>query len=389
MSPILLTMKHLSPIILAENGPVLREAPRPPELQQPGYDAAFDKRTLFYDTFIPAGGRKVRLLGPSLLNLESELVGSRITVTRGDTYLEHVVQEDDIVSLRKIFRMDVPLPQNEAGDVFLKLESARLGTHEVQVRFNRVPAFTGRKVLFTLFKYEPLAWIRDWVEFNIRYHGADAVLLYNNDSPLYTTEEIAAGIADIPGLREAAVVEWSFPYGPGAYKDSKWDSNFCQFGVFDHARWRFLVRAAGVLNTDIDELLVTHDHRSIFDILEETPSGFLRFEGNWVTGARELDMARPVEERRHRDYDLMGGDSWDDSFSGKWAVVPRKTRPRQQWCTHFITGKDNQFVPREEMFVRHFCNINMNWKKDRSGPLLNERSDTALIEAYRRVGWRD
>src|SRR5205085_1357105 len=111
--------------------------------------------------------------------------------------------------------------------------------------------FKGRRVLLTLSKDNPMPWIRDWVQFNVRVHGADALLLYDNGSTIYETAALVEQLAGIPGLASCLVVSWRFPLGPGVGRGQAQDSFYCQPGMLEHARWRYCAEALSVLNTDI------------------------------------------------------------------------------------------------------------------------------------------
>ncbi len=73
--------------------------------------------------------------------------------------------------------------------------SGPLGTFEVLVGEPAISPFRDCRVIFTLSRDNELDWIRDWVRFNRDVHGADAVLLYDNRSTLYTRGRIAGGAA--------------------------------------------------------------------------------------------------------------------------------------------------------------------------------------------------
>ncbi|MEU4454305.1 hypothetical protein AB0F44_23445 [Nocardioides sp. NPDC023903] len=62
-----------------------------------------------------------------------------------------------------------------------------------------------------------------------------------------------------------------------------WDSDFCQSGGFEHARQNYLSLAAGVIDADVDELVIPE--RSIFELADEHSA--VEYGGVWVAGARE------------------------------------------------------------------------------------------------------
>ena len=69
-------------------------------------------------------------------------------------------------------------------------------------------------MLLTLSRNNDLRWIRDWVRFHVREHGADAVLFFDNGSTGYGPPEIEAALAGIGGVGRSVCVAAVFPYGP-------------------------------------------------------------------------------------------------------------------------------------------------------------------------------
>lgn len=65
--------------------------------------------------------------------------------------------------------------------------------------------FRNRRVLVTKSKNNDLQRIKDWALFHARAHGADAALLYDNDSDRYTPAEIMGALASVRDLRS----QWS------------------------------------------------------------------------------------------------------------------------------------------------------------------------------------
>jgi hypothetical protein len=254
-------------------------------------------------------------------------------------------------------------------------------------------------VIFTLSKDNEIAWIRDWVRFNLDIHGADAVLIYDNASSRYTTGELLEAVRSIKGIAEAAVVHWPFRYGPqGTLARGLWDSDFCQLGAWEHARRRFLANARSVMNSDIDELVLCDDGGSIFDKAERSAFGIARYGGRWVVSTDESE-ARALP--RHRDFDIMLRPQMQrtrfflkrDAVAcfPKWTLVPRRCPDRTQWKVHTIGGWLPARLKTRGAAFRHFREIGGNWKYDRKtresfDPARHVRDD-ALARAFDQVDW--
>ncbi len=236
-----------------------------------------------------------------------------------------------------------------------------------------------RRVLVTVFKDYPLPWIRDWATFYVRLHGADAVLLYNNGSEGYTSDDVAAALSDIPGLREIVIVSWPFRYGMGGRPGEPALDNFCQTGALDHARRCFCPHARSVLNVDIDELLPPGEV-SIFERAETSPYAVMLFRGIWAE-APGIDSLEALRGVRHRDCSFAWQSQMNVFALGraetlcrtKWVAVPSRCLEDVEWGVHDIyPANKNAHVTQRSWRVldrslayRHCRQINTGWKTDR------------------------
>lgn len=382
----LLQQTDLAPVILPPDSKILRDPPRPPELRPPGYEEAFDYHTLFYDVFFEPGNRAIRFVGPALLNLQAHVESGTVSVIDPGNGRKVGVSARRIFTLKKVSVLLLLLDE-APGSAMVHLDFGTLGSFDVEVKANEADLFSGKRVAFTLFKYEPLSWLVDWATFNVRHHGATALLVYHNDCPHATTADIMAALSQVHGLETLVVGAWNFAYGPGQ-SGYPWDSDFCQISMFEQARYRFLPQAAGVLNSDIDELVITTDHRSIFEMLEASENGYLRFGGRWVSGDMRHENNVPIEDRRHRHFSCVSATVQDD-LSNKWAVIPAATGGNCQWRIHGVSGIKNDKSLARQITMCHFRDINAMWKHKAMPPLEHPVPFPSLEEAFRRVGWRD
>ncbi len=274
----------VSPVSLPDDALLRRDPPRPPELRPPGYAEQFDDRTLFYDIFWCDDA--VRLVGPPLRNLEAVALDGLAASGRSEkvktTQLAHV-QRTTITGIhRTAMTIDLPLEGSRC--------SATIGSDLAQL-------FKERKVLLTVSKNNDLAWVQDWIKFHARYHGVDAVLIYDNGSTSYSLDQLQSAIEQVDDIELAAIVSWPFKYGPQGFDntapgskgaqqqngpDLPWDSNYCQYGALEHAKWRLLRHAAGVINADVDELVLTPPGTTIFDYVRRSRGGVLQYPGIWI-----------------------------------------------------------------------------------------------------------
>lgn len=357
----------LSAAALTADAPLRRAlegGARPPE------GDAFDALTMLHDVFRSADGAEIVLVGPPPIKLESWLLETVRRAFPAGTAIR--LSADDRHCLIRV--------RSAAGAV--QLDEPLLGAPRLEVQPSLCARFAGRRVLFTLSKDNPLRWIADWAAYHAAAHGCDAVLFYDNGSTLYGSDARQAlhdTLAAVPGIREVSVVGWPYSYGvEGA-------SNYCQFCMLEHARRRFLAGARSVVNADIDELPLTRDGRSIFEVVEQSATGYLqakvRFIGN-ATGAAP-------EARRHRDFVHRGR---KDEFSlPKWAVVPARCPDEAVWRVHRVEGMTSDAAAAANVEFRHFTAINTNWLRPRWQPGVLVGADAVrdeeLVAWMARAGW--
>ena len=245
--------------------------------------------------------------------------------------------------------------------------SVRIRPSRAQLR-----RYAGRRVLYTLSKDNDPAWVVDWARFHVVNHGADAVLLYDNGSTRYPPGELLRLLrAALPGVRSTWSA-WPFRYGPGGFSSaSGWDSDFCQAGAFQDARFRFLERARSVLNADVDELVVSASGRSVFEAAERSQVGCVAFAGDWIAAALDGQdqtadsPARRLPVPRERRARRMP------------AQVVRRARPvpeERDWSTHHVRMPGFTETVTDEFGYRHFRAISTNWKYRRSAPVPGPRA---------------
>jgi hypothetical protein len=375
-------------------GATRREPTRPLEFRFDDFNNKYDFDTLFYDAFFDTSGRDVVAVGPPLLNLRPAIAAMRVTALPSGKPCRVTIKDLD-----RHAQLRIAVPE---GTDRLAMLSA-IGDFVVTPRANRGSAFRDRRVLFTLSKNNRLDWIQDWIRYNRDIHGADAVLIYDNNSTKYSQAELAAAVAAVSGIAAAYVVTWPFKYGPQGLDAKRfWDSDYCQNGAWEHARRCFLGQAKSVMNADIDELVVSNSGASAFAAAETSPFGIVRYRGAWMPGI--VNVTRHASERapiRHRDFDhvwlpkraLRWGvlPAYTDRCPPKWTVVPSRVPDRAQWCAHNIKNWPAALPISAQFGFRHFREINDNWKYDRSprvafDPARHVR-DEVLAANYDRVDW--
>jgi hypothetical protein len=278
-----------------------------------------------------------------------------------------------------------------------------MGDFDVTVSERMTKLFEKRRVIFTMSKNNPIDWILDWARFNRDIHGADAVLIYDNNSTDYDSAALSRALSGVGGIVRSLVVEWPFKYGPQGIDINRfWDSDFCQLGAWEHARWGFLQDAKCVMNSDIDELVLSLPGNSVFERAETSFFGLVRYYGRWVVGIADRSPDR-VSSRlaRHRDYTIRLRESMRRSklflkrdanrCQPKWTLAPQRCPPGAQWKVHTIDSWWPSRFATAEFSFRHFREIGSDWKYPRTyrepfDPTRHEE-DLQLRAAYERVSW--
>ncbi len=364
MTPQIRSIVRTNPHFLNPLGPMPPRFPiRSGELVGPDYIANYEFHALWYDLFYDPSGTMVVASAPPLCNLSEALVQAGGEFRCGGEPQAFVT-----------------VPMNRCAEFWIDVENAREPTLTFSgkgISWEGVPGsnhcgwFAGRRALVTMSKNNDLEWIRDWLSLNVRAHGADAVLLYDNGSSAYSLESLLEVMAGVPGIDVAVVVDWPFKYGP---QGPPWDSDFCQYAALQHARWRFLSAARCVLNSDVDEWVVTPDGKPLFGFCEDSPGGVLAFYGRWCY-VPERAAGGPLWRHRHHSHYRPS----EDLCPPKWVAVPASIPEDAQWRVHFIAGgPEPVIVP--GILYRHFRRVSNSWKYRRDQLLPADDPATALVD---------
>ncbi len=187
-------LSALTPWILDFSHDPIRMPPRPPTLRHAGYEDDFDFTTVFCDVFWDASGEAIRLVGPPLLNLETELE-FRFTALPSMQPCAFQVRHKRWVDL-----VTVPVPPGTTG----LIADTSLGRAFLAPQPNLSELFAGRRCIYAMSQDNDIAWIQDWVRYYSRGHGCNGVVLYDNNSTAYDVPRARRRAArDRPGDRGA------------------------------------------------------------------------------------------------------------------------------------------------------------------------------------------
>lgn len=345
-------MHRLTSFAVPEGGPWRRSPPRPPHQRDESYLAKFDDCTVFYDVFRDPAGVHALAVGPPPLDLGPKMRQMSVRADAGGARLPFALLEQPRLAHWRI--------RCGANARQLLISGLPEALPPLTIQPNHCDLFAGRRAIVTINKNNDLLWVADWARFYRRAHGADAFLLYDNGSTLYSVDELRAAVAAAAGEARCEVVAWPFKFGPEGGPAGVWDSNFCQCGMLQHARWRYLVAARSILNVDIDELVMSPQRDSIFAATERSALGFTAIASCWMTGL-------PPAARVPRFTDFLHRRRIPQEVP-KWCIDPRRCPPARQWLVHRVEGFDVPAAPEAEFLIRHYWSITTGWKPGRLNP---------------------
>ncbi|MFN3575705.1 MAG: hypothetical protein ACK4TJ_01770 [Tabrizicola sp.] len=309
----------------------------------------YDRRTLIYDIIHLAAPGLVRVYLPRLLNLAPLIEGSTF----------HIDAHELRPSRRKVYRrfetIDFRIMSSAPQMFGLSLPCGT--TLEAPINPAMPEEFCNRRVIYTMLKDENLQWIEDWLKFHNLVHGADAVLIADNASSRYSSEELLNVVLKVPGYVAARVLSVPLPWGPRGNAPGVDDGKYLQTTLLNLTRDRFFANASGVLNLDVDELLLRRGPSSVFDRVKFW--GLVTFPGEWRYPAEE---GQPVRHKDHRFRDPK-----DKPCATKYCFRPASVLGKMCLSVHGLERISRKLFSGKRNFLFLHCrNISTSWKYDRA-----------------------
>ncbi len=373
MSVNLFKANHSS-IALASDSELIR-LPRAAERKrgQKFYDN-FDAHTLVYDVFFHQNDEQVLLVCPPPVNLEN-------TWREASFYAlpsKEKLQADFFIlrSTMTIALNDVPIDTKEIEINFN--EKAYIA----KVQPNLAEKFNSSRLMFTMNKNNPLAWIKEWACYHQVMHNVDSIILFDNGSSDYSLNDIEKTLASVKGIKNILVSSLPHKYGPHDTKVIMYRfwANFLQLSSFSILFRRFGGKSFGILNCDIDELVAPIENSDVFAKAKKSKDGLFILKGRWVEGVIQSDIKR--EDASHNDFRLVRRDFRSWLNANKWSLDPSR-----RWldnlsihpAVHRIRNAPKEISKHAPKgLFWHFKGINTNWKENRTN---KNRFNFLLFEA--------
>lgn len=322
---------------------------------------SYERRVLFYDVFWNADESRIIMHGPAPVDLAPYYRDMRIVARPSGKVVRAKGHHSILVQL-----YSVAAP---AGTTHLDIIFAGQ-TIRVAPGRSHTDLFRGENLLFTLSKDNDLQWISDWVEFHVVHHGVTAVLVYDNGSARYSPNELRRTICTVPGIRIAEVVPTPFLYTreDSVHPDNLFWAHFLQPSVMVNMLRRYGSEANGIMNADIDELIVPLANETAFETAASSRSGTVYFRDCWIEPMPNNGAIAPY---RHADFQMVAAEAdYRYGPTAKWVMAPARRwlrNLRQHPYPHAIQNRP--FATRHKpgtAYVAHFKGISTSWKYDRS-----------------------
>ena len=322
-----------------------RDVPQWITEDEPEARANFDTHTLFYDVFWTNG--KVIAIGPPLQRPFRQFLKQAQLCLDGTP-----VSFTETSDAMRACRIEIEAPTQPS---LLQIHHPSASFH-IPVGGDLTAKYAGSNALFTLSRNNDLEWVRDWAQYHVRTQGVDAIVVFDNASETYGSDALTSILSSINGLKTFDVVPMPFMYGPSGARREQTNSRFLQYGVFDMVRLRFLSRAAGVLNLDIDEMAFTPEGDTVFDQVKRQDDGFLTLKGQWRYPEKGAQLC-------HASH-IMRANPETTQMYPKWCIDPQGPMAGRMWRTHGLKGVPDQTAEGFGFF--HCRMISTHWDYNRS-----------------------
>jgi hypothetical protein len=314
---------------------------------------SYDRNTLIYDTFFDQRQALVRIFMPPPLNFEKDFFKTKFFLN------DNIAEPINFSKYKRFCKFDLRF--KEKVPPVLKFQSSIFGKFNVLVKSTNSSIFKDCKVIYTLQRNQPLDWIKDWMLFHNKIHGANAVLISNNNSDAYTDRQLLDAMKSVPGFKVCKVLTVPLPWGPfGKYKGIE-NGKYLQTALLNIVRDRFLQDSYAVLNADIDELVLSNTKKSVFDLAQKY--GYVSYSGRWVFS--NTAPAQPY----HKNHVYVMSNS--EICPPKYCYKPSSYLGKMALSVHRHSGFLGRFLSKifarnRDLLYLHCRHISTSWKYDRS-----------------------
>lgn len=356
---------------LPVDSPYWRHPPRSTEMQDICYLSQFDYSTIWYDVFYSAMNELVIAVGPSLRNIREFYENSNFSIRSNSSSIKTVPVIDQI---DRCDRHYFSVPNGKWNIINIK---GPLGEYRIPIGENLCNLFQGKKVLFSRQKNNKLEWIVDWINIYKNLHDINALLLFDNNSDVYSSQELLQYISAYVDIDVCCVVHFPFLYGPqggtynkklaSIYKEGvPWDSDYLDYGILEVAHQRFLATAKSVVFCDIDEIIIGRDDINIPSILQGKNNAYIIKE-HLVTFVRSTNQDNQNLSNLFNSRSIFFNPLFllipNPEHITKWIHAAHSVHIRDQYLVHSIAhGNSCLKNVCDKLVARHFFQVSTGWK---------------------------
>jgi hypothetical protein len=358
-------VERLSRVTYPSTWNLRRQPARPQDLWVFDFEKNYDWDTIWNDA-IQINLETVLLIGPPLYHHGSWILDSGfLRMPDGSKVVGARIEELDRVC-RVVIPVTNPVP-------FLQLSD---GDRTLSIKVNQPSfEFAGTRTIVTISRDHPISWLKQWIDYHRMVHDINGLLLYNNQSQDYTSEELEFAISRDDMIIK--VVDYDVPFGCMGGGDWEWqgrkgthlpwDSDFAQYSMLEHAKWRYLHCADLVINADTDELLYTKNMsiKELSEYCKHSSNSVWLYRGTWIEPVSSVDgqiaADVPFCQRKFSNY-WHTANSNQRGIGIKWLLNPQRNL-QYQWHLHRTFGPH---MLTEEIGFGHYMamNTSWSWKRD-------------------------
>ena len=339
---------------LPDSGPS-RKSKTPEKYLHSTYYETYDTKTLWYDAIEDNG--LITLVCPKLNNLEPVLKMGQFKVDG------RKVQKPKIRKFRRTDLVELPV---SGPATQIEFETADF-TLNSKISKTEHDLFSGLNTLLLMNKNNDLEWIRDHIKWHMAHHGLEAVMIMDNNSDRYKSDNLIPCLKDT-GLKQVALLKLPFTYGAFGITPFRFRELYLQTSAYNISRLRFLQQARAVLSCDVDELL-SPGPGSIFERALASRSGFVRVKGSM----RYHDLENTSQMTHVGGYFRIGTKL--DS-APKWCIVPSGRFKGYNWAPHSLEKLllERFYIDKSYEFW-HFFHVSTNWQGNRESQIAGLSED--------------
>jgi len=325
----------------------------------------YDYKTLVYDAFFSAIEKRIILICPKLLNFEEIVKHGKFSSDLGIHQIKSIKTRDQYSEIRLN-----PKLSNTPQWLLFKYNDIELKCH---ISYQDIETFQNLNCLIALSKDNRLEWIFDWAKHHVKKQGVQAILLIDNNSTVYNTDQIHETLKSVPGLQQHGIIEAPFSWGPTNVKDRK-HAWFLQTAMLNLARLRFFSKAAGVLSVDIDELVFTKKNKTIFDFANQSILGFCISRQYWIYPKLAINSSNPPFHADHVYYENSPKvNAHQSKKQTKFCVNPAKQIGMKWWKVHGSPLPLNRLAVTPKVWHYHCFGISTNWNNKKDLKKMNSK----------------